>query len=179
LTGINGIQLIVVHHLTQLSQDLCWLAIAPATVSFFSAIIGQELLEGFDASSAFNQMCDVDLGTKEVSHVAFVIVQRCDEEEVHEGYTISSAVEESAQARQTAADANLLVEKCFGDLLASFQSFYQSIYAGRRRLGTLQKATVATNHKIFLITTYVVEGCSSVSTHCQRKDERMESPSEA
>jgi hypothetical protein len=53
------------------------------------------------------------------------------------------------------------------------------MYAGRRRLGTLQKATIATNHKIFLITTYVVEGCLSVSTHGQRKDEKMESPSEA
>jgi hypothetical protein len=159
LTDINRIQLIVIHHLAQLSQHLCWLAIAPPTVSFFGAIIGQELLKSLDTFAAFNQMCDVDLSTEEVSHVAFVIVQRGDEEEVHEGYAISTTVNTSAQALHAAVDADTLVEKCLGNLLTSPQGFYQSVYAGRGRLGTLQEAAVTTNHKIFLITTYVIEGC--------------------
>ena len=56
LASINGVQLVVVHHLAQLSQHLCRLAIAPATVSFFSAIVGQKLLESLDAFTAFYQM---------------------------------------------------------------------------------------------------------------------------
>jgi hypothetical protein len=132
LAGVNGIQLIVVHHLAQLSQHLRWFSIAPAAVSFFSTVVCQEFLESLNAFAAFNQMCDVDLSTEEVSHVAFVIVQRCNQEEVHEGYAISSAVNKSAQALRTVVSPDSLVEKCFGDLLAGSQSFYQSMYASRR-----------------------------------------------
>ena len=132
LASVNGVQLVVVHHLAQLAQHLCRLAIAPATVSFFGAIVGQKFFESLDAFAAFYQMGDVDLSTEEVSHVAFVIVQRCDEKEVHEGYAISTAVNISVPALRTSKNANSLIQECFGNLLTGSQSFYQSMYAGRR-----------------------------------------------
>lgn len=56
LASVNRVQLVIVHHLAQLSQHLCRLARASATVSFFSAVVGQQLLKRFDAFAAFDQM---------------------------------------------------------------------------------------------------------------------------
>jgi hypothetical protein len=98
LADVNSIQLVIVHHLAQLSQHLGRLATAPTAISFFGAIVGQKFFECFDAFAAFDQVCYIDLAAEIVAHVAFVIVQWCYHKEVHEGYAISSALNRSAKA---------------------------------------------------------------------------------
>lgn len=76
------------------------------------AILLQQRGETLQPPTSFNQGRNVDLAAKEIAHVALVVVQWGDEQEVHERRAVAAVVEDGL---------------C--DFLPGLKSFYQAAYA--------------------------------------------------
>lgn len=125
-TRLDRIPLILTQQRSKLREQMARIPLKRITKATLGPILLQQTRERLQAPSAFNQRRHIDLASEKIAHVAFVIVQRGDEEEVHEGRAVAAVVED-----------------CFRDFLPGLQGFYESAHAGVGGLGTLQEAAVA------------------------------------
>ena len=54
------------------------------TIPCFLSILCEKSFEGVQASTILDETVDVDLSANEVSYCSFVVVKRCDQEEIEE-----------------------------------------------------------------------------------------------
>jgi hypothetical protein len=137
----NDLRLVFVKHLAQLAKRP-FRILLPASEPALAPVSAQQIGEGFHTFAAFYEPTDIDLTAEEVSHLALIVVQRRDHEQIHEWRSIPT-----------------IVEYGLTDLLAGSKSFDHAAYSSIGRLWALQEATVPANGVFSAVLSGVVELC--------------------
>lgn len=139
---LNNIPLRLAQNGSKLRQRMLRIPLKRIAKATLRAILREQRGETLQPPASFNQGRNVDLAAEEIAHVALVVVQRGDEEEVHERRAVAAVVEDGL---------------C--DFLPGLQGFDEAAYARVGGLGALQEAAVASYDVLAAVLRGVVEFC--------------------
>ena len=90
----NGFKLSAVEHLGKLLELVLLGFLARLVAVFLLVLFIHKLSQAGQISAGFQKTTDIDLCTDEVTNVAFAVHERCYHQQVHEGTSVSSVVDE-------------------------------------------------------------------------------------
>lgn len=139
---LNNISLRLAQNRPKLRKRMARIPLKRIAKATLRAILLEQRRETLQPPASFNQGRNVDLAAKEIAHVALVVVQRGNEEEVHERRAVAAVVEDGL---------------C--DFLPGLQGLDQAAHARVGGLGALQEAAVASYDVLAAVLRGVVEFC--------------------